>query len=57
MAGNPGWKGQWFPFSSTPPTGGMKMFEVVIGLTVFGVLYLVVIEILEWGERLHFDAE
>ena len=33
------------------------MFEIVFGLTVFGVLYVAVIEILEKCERLHVDAE
>jgi len=35
----------------------MKMFEIVIVLTVFGVLYMEIIEILEKGKHLHADAE
>ena len=33
------------------------MFDIVIGLTVFGVLYMAVIEILEKCEHRHADAE
>jgi hypothetical protein len=35
----------------------MKVFEIVIGLTAFGVLCMAVIEILEKCERQHADAE
>jgi len=33
------------------------MFEIVVGLTVFGVLYVAVIELLEKCEHRHADAE
>lgn len=33
------------------------MFEIVIGLTVFGVLLVAVIELLEKCEQRHADAE
>ncbi len=35
----------------------MKMFEIVIGLTVFGVLYVAVIEFLEKCEPRDTHAE
>jgi hypothetical protein len=35
----------------------MKMFEILIGLTAFGVLCVAVIEILEKCEQRHADAE
>jgi len=35
----------------------MKVFEIVIGLTVFGVLFVAVIELLEKCEQRHADAE
>jgi hypothetical protein len=35
----------------------MKVFEIVIGLTVFGVLLVAVIELLEKCEQRHADAE
>ena len=35
----------------------MSEIEIVIGLTVFGVLYVAVIEILEKCEQRHADTE
>ena len=57
MGGTPWWKGHWVLFSSTLPTRGMKMFEILMALTVFGLLYVEIIEILEKCKHLHAVAE
>ncbi len=57
VAGTPWWKGHWIPFSSTTPTGGTTVFEIVMGLTLFGVLYVAVIELLEKCEHCYADAD
>jgi len=37
--------------------GGMTVFEIVIALTVYGILYVAIIEIVEKCERRHADAD
>ncbi len=38
------------------PMGGIQMFEVLILITVFGLLYVEIIEILEKCEHVHAHA-
>jgi len=57
VAGTPWWKGHWTPLSSTTPTGGMTVFEIVMGLTLFGVLYVAIIELREKCKQVYADAD